>query len=312
MSSGSARVTDSAEPRSRVGGWRANYTPDRRVPWWRYLLRSKLVVGCLLFLGLMIAGGAFANQLASHDPKIASPIERLQGPSANHWMGTDDLGRDIYSRLLHGARVSLLVGASVTLLSAAVGSLLGLVAGYYSRLDGLIMRILDGVMAFPGILLAIAIVVSLGARPSSVVLALTFTYAPVVARLVRGSTLVIRRLPYVESARAIGLPDRTILWRYILANSLSPLIVQCTFIIAYAIISEASLSFLGASIDPETATWGQMLRDGQRLLSRAWWIAVFPGTALVLTVLAFNVLGDSLRDALDPRRAERRHDGIVR
>jgi peptide/nickel transport system permease protein len=162
------------------------------------------------------------------------------------------------------------------------------------------------------VLLALAVVVSLGARVSSVVLALTLVYTPVVARLMRGTTLVIRGLPYVESARSLGLPDRRILWRYVFTNALSPLTVQCSFIVAYAILAEASLSFLGASVDPATPTWGNMLRDGQRLLGRAWWLAVAPGTLLFLTVLACTLLGDALRDALDPRSRERRNDGVVR
>lgn len=312
MSASSAGAAGQASVRSRQTGWRDRYEPDQRRPWWRHLLSSAVAAASLGYLILVAAAAGLAPLITEYDPTIVNPVARLQGPSAEHWLGTDDLGRDVFSRLLYGARVSLLVGISVTGLSALIGVVLGLLAGYYQRLDGWIMRFLDGVMAFPGVLLAIAIVVSIGARPSSVVLALTFTYAPVVARLVRSTTLVVRHLPYVEAGRAIGLRDRTILWRYILANSLSPLIVQCTFIIAYAIIAEASLSYLGASIDPETATWGNMLRDGQRLLSRAWWIAVFPGIALFLTVLAFNVLGDGLRDALDPRRAQRQRDGVVR
>src|SRR5690606_30051400 len=169
-----------------------------------------------------------------------------------------------------------------------------------------------GVMAFPGVLLAIAIVISLGARQSSVVLALTAVYVPVVARMMRGMTLVIRELPYVEAARAMGLRDRHILTRYVFANAISPLIVQATFIAAYAILAEASLSFLGASVDAQTPTWGNMLRGGQRLLSRAWWMAVAPGTILFLTVLACTLLGDGLRDAFDPRSRERRGDPMLR
>ena len=249
--------------------------------------------------------------LAPHDPAFINPTDRLEPPSTTYWMGTDDLGRDIFSRVMHGGRVSLLVGISVTTVSTAIGTLLGLLAGYHRRLDGLIMRTMDGFMAFPGILLAIAVVVSLGARFSSVVLALTLVYTPVVARLVRSMTLVIRELPYVESARSIGVSNRVILWRYVLANAVSPLIVQATFIAAYAILSEASLSFLGASINPELPTWGNMLRDGQRLVTTAWWMAVPPGVVLFLTVLACTLLGDALRDALDPRARERQEDGFL-
>jgi peptide/nickel transport system permease protein len=189
----------------------------------------------------------------------------------------------------------------VTIAAGAVGSLLGLLSGYYNRLDTPIMRTLDGLMAFPGILLAIAIMASLGPSTFNVFLALVIVYTPAIARLVRGSTLVLRQQPFVESARAVGLRDSRILQRYVFANSLSPLIVQCTFVVAFAIISEASLSFLGAGVPPETPTWGNMLRDGQRVLQRSWWLSVFPGAALVTTVLTLNLLGDGLRDALDPR-----------
>jgi peptide/nickel transport system permease protein len=167
------------------------------------------------------------------------------------------------------------------------------------------MRTLDGLMAFPSILLAIAIMASLGPSSTNVFIALGVVYTPTVARLVRSTTLVTRQLPYVESARAIGMRDRAILSRYIYPNGLSPLIVQCTFVVAFAIISEASLSFLGAGVDPETPTWGNMLRDGQRVLQRAWWLAIFPGFALVITVLTLNLLGDGLRDAFDPRARKR-------
>jgi peptide/nickel transport system permease protein len=167
------------------------------------------------------------------------------------------------------------------------------------------MRTLDGLMAFPSILLAIAIMASLGTSAVNVFIALVVVYTPTIARLVRSTTLVTRQQPFVESARSIGMTDSQVLLRYVYPNGLSPLIVQCTFVVAFAIISEASLSFLGAGVDPETPTWGNMLRDGQRVLQSAWWLALFPGVALVLTVLTLNLLGDALRDALDPRARDR-------
>jgi peptide/nickel transport system permease protein len=182
---------------------------------------------------------------------------------------------------------------------------LGLVAGYYSKLDTLIMRIMDGFEAFPSILLAIAIMATLGPATRNVIVALAVVYAPNIARLVRGTTLMNRRQLYVESARAIGMRDHDILRKYILMNSLSPLIVQSTFVIAFGILAEASLSFLGAGVPPQEATWGGMVSAGQARLQQAWWIAVFPGTMLFLTVLAMNILGDGLRDALDPRSRKR-------
>lgn len=312
MSAGRAGAVGRAELRTRQRGWRERYQPDRRKSWLGLLLASPVAVVSVAFLVALTLAAVFAPLIAPNDPEFVNPAVRLEGPSSEHWLGTDDLGRDIFSRLIYGGRVSLLVGASVTAITALIGLVLGLVAGYYDRLDGLIMRTMDGFMAFPGVLLAIAIVVSLGTHTSSVILALSLVYIPVVARLMRSTTLVIKRLPYIESAYCMGLPDRVILRRYVFANSVSPLIVQCTFIVAYAILAEASLSYLGASVHPETPTWGNMLRDGQRLVSRAWWIAVFPGGALFLTVLALNLLGDALRDALDPRSSERRQDGVVK
>ena len=287
-------------------------TPDlerasgaRRRPWLHALTGNPVTMVCLAFLLLVVLAALFAPLLTSHDPTFLDPAVRLQGPSADFWFGTDDRGRDVFSRVVYGGRVSLLIGLSVTVAAALLGSLLGLLSGFYGRLDTPIMRTLDGLMAFPSILLAIAIMASLGPSTFNVFVSLVVVYTPTVARLVRSTTLVSKQQPYVESARAIGMGDGAILFRYVFPNGLSPLIVQCTFVVAYAIISEASLSFLGAGVDPETPTWGNMLRDGQRVLQRAWWLAVLPGVALVLTVLTLNMLGDGLRDALDPRGRKR-------
>ena len=269
--------------------------------WLRVLLANPVaaVSGGVVAAAVLVA--LLAPWLAPYDPTIAVPEIRLEGPSAAHWFGTDEFGRDVLSRAIYGTRVSLLIGVTVTLVAAALGSALGLLSGYYPRLDTPIMRVLDGLMAFPSILLAIALLASLGPSTVNVFVALVVVYTPAIARLVRGQTLVLRQQPYVESARAIGLRDSAVLRRYVFANALSPLIVQCTFVIAFAIISEASLSFLGAGVPPQTPTWGNMLRDGQRHLQRAWWLAVFPGAALVTAILTLNLLGDGLRDALDPR-----------
>ncbi len=310
VSAGRASLSVRPSVRSRQSGWRARYQPDRRRSWYVHLLRSKVAAASLAILLVISLGAIFAPLIAPYDPTLIDPVDRLQSPSTSHLLGTDDLGRDIFSRLLYGGRVSLVIGSIVTALSTLAGVLLGLVAGYYRRFDALIMRTMDGFMAFPGVLLAIAVVISLGARQSSVILALSLVYIPVVARLMRGMTLVIRELPYVEAARAVGLRDDQILRRHVLINAVSPLIVQAAFIAAYAILAEASLSFLGASVNPETATWGNMLRDGQRLLSRAWWMAVAPGVLLFVTVLTLTLVGDALRDALDPRSIERRTDSM--
>ncbi len=267
----------------------------------RTLFGNPATVIAAVFLLLVVLAALFAPLLTPHDPTFLDPGVRLQGPSGEHPMGTDDRGRDIFSRVIYGGRVSLMIGVSVTLAAAAIGAALGLLSGYFPRLDTPVMRTLDGLMAFPSILLAIAIMASLGPSATNVFLALTVVYTPTIARLVRSTTLVMRQQPFVESARSIGMTDAGILLRYVFPNGLSPLIVQCTFVVAFAIISEASLSFLGAGVDPETPTWGNMLRDGQRVLQSAWWLALFPGIALVLTVLTLNLLGDALRDALDPR-----------
>ena len=264
---------------------------------------ATLLSACFLLVAVLAA--ALAPILPLADPTFLDPAVRLQGPSAAHPLGTDDRGRDILSRVIYGGRVSLAIGVGVTVATGVIGAALGLLSGYFPRFDTPIMRTMDGLMAFPSILLAIAIMASLGASAVNVIIALVVVYTPSVARLVRSTTLVTRQQPFVESARSIGMTDGAILLRYVFPNGLSPLIVQGTFVVAFAIISEASLSFLGAGVDPEVPTWGNMLRDGQRILQVAWWLALFPGIALVLTVLALNLLGDALRDALDPRAQQR-------
>ena len=282
-------------------GERLALTRPRGWPWLRTLLGNPVAAVSGGFVLLIAVAAIFASVLTPYDPTFLDPAIRLQGPSQDHLLGTDDLGRDILARVIYGGRISLVIGLSVTAAAAVIGSVLGLLSGYYPRLDTPIMRTLDGLMAFPSILLAIAIMASLGPSTVNVFIALVVVYTPSIARLVRSTTLVTKQQPYVESARSVGMRDRAILLRYVYPNGLSPLIVQCTFVVAFAIISEASLSFLGAGVPPETATWGNMLRDGQRVLQSAWWVSIFPGIALVLTVLTLNLLGDGLRDALDPR-----------
>ena len=291
-------ATLAAPPRRALLG---SITPASRYYWLRLLLESPVVLASLFFVALIVLLAALAPLVTSYDPNFVDPAVRLQRPSSEHWFGTDTLGRDVFSRAIYGARISLLVGVVVMLGTAVLGSIIGLVAGYYHRLDTLLMRTMDGFEAFPGILLAIAIMASLGAATRNVVVALVVVFAPNVSRLMRGTTLVNKHQLYVESARAIGMRDSAILRRYVFMNSLSPLIVQCTFAVAFAILAEASLSFLGAGVPPGIPTWGNMVSEGQAYLQRAWWIAVFPGSLLFLTVLAINLVGDGLRDALDPR-----------
>jgi peptide/nickel transport system permease protein len=273
--------------------------------WFRQVVATPIAALSLGIVVLAVVVALLAPWLATDDPNFATPAIRLQGPSGDHLLGTDALGRDVFSRLVYGARISLLIGIGVTLAAGFLGSVLGLLSGYVDRLDSPIMRTMDGLMAFPSILLAIAIMASLGPSTVNVFAALTVVYVPTIARLVRSTTLVIRQQPYIESARTVGMRDAEIMARYIFPNGLSPLIVQCTFVVALAIISESSLSFLGAGVPPETPTWGNMLRDGQSLLQQAWWVAVFPGIALFVTVLALNIFGDGLRDVFDPRTRRR-------
>ena len=298
------QLADVAARRPRRFGLSA-ITPESRYYWVRLLLENPAAAASLLFITVIVLLAIAAPLITSYEPNYVNPVVRLHKPSGDYWFGTDTLGRDVFSRAVYGGRVSLLVGATVMIGTALVGSIFGLVAGYYDRVDTPMMRVMDGFEAFPGILLAIAIMASLGAATRNVIIALIIVFTPNVARLMRGATLVTKHMAYVESARAIGMPDHLILRRYVFMNSLSPLIVQCTFVVAFAILAEASLSFGGAGVPAGTATWGNMVAEGQTYLQRAWWMVIFPGTLLFLTVMAINLIGDGLRDALDPRSRDR-------
>ncbi len=228
-------------------------------------------------------------------------MNRLKPPSATFWFGTDEFGRDVFTRTLYAGRLSLLVGASVVVLAGIVGVALGLVAGFFRKLDTPIARIIDAMMAFPDILLAIALVAALGPSLATVIVALGIVYAPRLARVVRASTLVIRELPYVEAARALGVPTWRIMTRHVLRNLVSPILVQGTFIFAYAMLAEAGLSFLGVGVSPEIPTWGTMIAAGRQYVGQADWMTLFPGIAIVLCVLSLQLVGDGMRDLLDPR-----------
>lgn len=255
-----------------------------------------------LILTLLMVGLALIGPLLVHtDPLKLDPLQSLQAPSALHLFGTDDVGRDVLSRVVYGARLSLVIGFVTTILTTLFGTLLGLVSGYFPKLDDPIMRILDGLSAFPAILLAIAITAALGPNVANVVIALTIVYTPRSARTVRGSVLQLRNLEYIQAAHALGVPTWRILWKHVLANSLSPLLVQQTFTFAYAVLAEASLSFVGAGAPPPQPSWGNILADARSVLAQGPWLSVFPGLAIALTVLGLNLLGDGLRDILDPR-----------
>ena len=265
----------------------------------RFLANRLAVTGTVLVLFVTLVC-LFAPLLATHDPLEMEVQDRLKPPSASHWFGTDEFGRDIFSRVLYGSRISMLVGFSVVLVTSALGLVFGLYSAYYRSLDNLLMRINDGLMAFPAILLAIAIMAALGPKITNVIIALSVVYTPTVARAVRSAAITVREQTYIEAIRALGGKSWRIIWRHIAPNCISPLIVQATFIFAYAVIIEASLSFLGAGTPPPEPSWGNILNDGRTVMRQAWWMTVFPGIAIMLTVLGLNLLGDGLRDLLDP------------
>ena len=279
--------------------------PPRRRPSLRRFVRRNptLVAGGVLLA--LVALVALAAPLVPGDPLTMKPAERLRPPSAANWLGTDNLGRDVFSRTVHGARVSLFVGLSVATFSVALGLLIGLLSGYFRRVDAVVMRLMDGLMAIPAILLAIALVALTRASVLTVIVAITIPEVPRVVRLVRSVVLSVREAPYVEAAIAGGTPVWKILLRHILPSTVSPLIVQATYICASAILIEAALSFLGAGTPPEIPTWGNMIAQSRLFLSRAPWTIFSPGVALAVVVLAVNLLGDGLRDRLDPRLARR-------
>lgn len=250
----------------------------------------------------MIAIALFAPMLGTIDPTATSLARRLREPSAQFFFGTDMLGRDLYSRVLYGARISLLVGFSVALLSSIGGLLLGLVAGFIKRVDVVVMRIMDGLMSIPSMLLAIALMALTKGSVVNVIVALTIVDIPRVTRLVRSTVLSLREQPYVEAARAAGASTPRIIFRHILPNSLSPLIVQATYICAAAMVTEAVLSFIGAGTPPITPSWGNIMAEGRTLWQLKFYIVLIPAAFLSATLLAVNLLGDGLRDALDPRR----------
>ena len=270
----------------------------------RFVRRNPTLTAGAVILALVAATSAAAPLFAG-DPVSMVPARRLLPPSADHWLGTDHLGRDIFARTVYGARVSLFVGLAVALFSIALGLLVGLLAGYFRKVDAVVMRLMDGLMSIPAILLAIALVALTRASIATVIVAITIPEIPRVVRLVRSVVLGVRDAPFVEAAIAGGTPTWKILLRHILPSTVSPLIVQATYICASAILIEAALSFLGAGTPPDIPTWGNMIAQSRLFLSRAPWTIFAPGVALALVVLAVNLLGDGLRDRLDPRLARR-------
>jgi peptide/nickel transport system permease protein len=275
-----------------------------RIAWYRRLAQTMIrhkgiPIGGLALLAVILIALA-APLLTSIDPTALNPRDRLSPPSEQHLFGTDNLGRDVFSRTVWGARLSLEIGFFVSALTVLMGTVVGLMAGFFRRLDTPIMRLMDSMMAFPGIVLAIGLMAALGPSTYNVMTALTVVYTPRLSRVVRSIVLSIREMPFVEAARAQGTSSPRILLLHILPNCLSPLIVQGTFIFAEAVLGEASLSFLGAGTPPYIPSWGNMLGEARAYLRDAPWTMLFPGLSLTLTVLALNLLGDGVRDVLDP------------
>jgi len=269
----------------------------------RRLFGNRAMLFGAIILVVVVLAALLAPFVAPYAPNKLSIVNKLKPPSMLHFFGTDEFGRDIFSRAIFAGRISLLVSLGVVAISTVLGVLLGVTAGFFRGLDAPISRLLDAMMSFPDILLAIALVAALGPSLTTVILALGITYAPRLARIVRGSTLVLRELPYIEAAVAMGLPTWQILVRHVLLNLASPILVQSTFVFASAMLAEASLSFLGVGVSTDMPTWGTMLASGREYMNNAPWLMVFPGLAIVFSVLSLQLLGDGLRDLVDPRLA---------
>ncbi len=280
--------------------WRSRAVGVRRA----FAKNPNMAAGVVILLIVMFFT-TFAGFLDRYDPFDNQPLDRLQSPSATHWFGTDNTGRDVYSRSIHGGRVSMLVGFTVALLTVAAGMLIGLVSGYDRLMDIIIQRFMDAIMSFPTLLLALALIAMLGSSVVNVIIVITIVDTPRMVRIVRSQVLSIREFQFVEAARAIGAPTWRILLQHIAPNTLAAVIVQATFVFASAILVEAGLSFLGLGIPPDQPSWGNILALGRTFFQLAAWIAFFPGLILTVTVLAINLVGDGLRDVLDPKLARR-------
>lgn len=267
----------------------------------RPFARSRsFVVGAVLF-GFVVLVTLLGPFLTDVSPNALSMRNRFQPPSWDHWLGTDNLGRDMLARVIYGAQLSLMIGTSVVLLNAAFGVMLGALAGFYSRLDNILMRVADALMAFPAVLLAIGIAAALGPSSMTAIIALSVVYIPRTARVVRSSVLVVKQLDFVLAARAAGATDLRIILKHILPNSMAPMLVQLSFVFAYSVLSEAVLSFLGLGAPPTVPSWGILISEGRAYMREAAWLTVVPGVAIAVTALGLNLLGDGLRDVLDPR-----------
>lgn len=279
--------------------------PDRRWPALGFLVSTPIILGATICLLLVIASAIFAPWLSPHNPMEMAPALRLKPPSADFPLGTDAFGRDLLSRTLYGGRISLLIGIGAAVISIVIGLAIGLVSGFFRWADAIIMRIMDGLMAIPAILLAIAVVALSGASLQTVLVAIVIPEVPRVVRLVRSVVLTAREEPYVEAAIAMGTSLPKILWRHLMPNTIAPLIVQGTYVCASAILTEAILSFLGAGISPETPTWGNIMAEGRTVFMIKPSLIFVPGVVLSIAILSINLIGDAARDALDPRMKQR-------
>lgn len=273
---------------------------ERRRLFVKRFFSNKLAVSGSFIILLTLIVTLVGPILSPYDPLEMVVTSRLSGPSSEHIFGTDNFGRDLFARVVYGAQASMGVGISVALVTSLLGLIIGLYSAYFNILDHILMRICDGLMAFPAILLAIAIMAALGPRIENVIIALSIVYTPYIARVVRSAALVVREQTYIEAIKAQGASSLRIIWSHIAPNTLSPLIVQSTFIFADAIIIEAGLSFLGVGVPAPAPSWGNILFDGKLVIFNAWWMILFPGIAIILSVLGLNLFGDGLRDLLDP------------
>ncbi|MGN7387349.1 nickel transporter permease [Sporosarcina sp. SAFN-015] len=289
-------------PAAQIGQKRSSPRVEAYKAFWRRLRKNKAaVVGGVLVLFFILIG-IFGPYLTSMDPNSPQIANKLKPPSAEHWFGTDNYGRDIFTRIIHGMGITMKVGFFSVALGGVVGVFLGIISGYYGgKLDTVIMRIMDILLAFPGILLALAIVSVLGGSLQNVIIAVGIFSVPAFARIVRGSTLTVRKLEYIDAIKALGAKDGRIIFKHILPNVLSPIIVQLTLRIATAVLTASGLAFLGLGAKPPTPEWGAMLSEGRAYMREAPHLVLFPGVMIVIVVLAFNIFGDGLRDALDPK-----------
>jgi len=262
--------------------------------------KRKIALGGLLFIVLLLIFALFSPYIATFDPQEMNPVDKLRSPDGTYYFGTDNFGRDIFSRVVFGARTSLTGSAGVILFSLSIGVLIGVSSGYFRRIEPYLMRLIDVLMAFPPLLLALVLVSILGRGMGNVIIAVGATYLTRTTRIVYGLTLKLREEPYIEAAISSGVKQKWIILKHILPNMMSPLIVQATFTFAFSLLDMAALDFLGLGIPPSIPSWGNMLSEGRMYLTRAPWLLIFPGACIVLTVLSFNLAGDVLRDRLDP------------